>query len=251
MPRKPPDWRTLSAMSSLLIKLMVGWAGLVVVFEAAAANNVTSAAVRAVLDMSLGLALLWIIGGGTLTVFLRGRAAALVARIGLGWRAKFVLFATLLALIEEAISTGMTNLAPLFGVRVGEAYITASANYLDVILFHSVIVFVPMFVGWAWLLGRRAFSPNAVFLLFGLTGTLSEILSFGTQNLVSLGFWCCVYGLMVYLPAYALPADRGAKTPRPFDYVLAILVPFALAIPVAILVGILHPTPIHFPPITP
>ena len=34
-----------------------------------------------------------------------------------------------LALVEEAIATTMTNLAPLFGVRIGEAYITdASGN---------------------------------------------------------------------------------------------------------------------------
>lgn len=55
-----------------------------------------------------------------------------------GWKKKFVVFATVLALIEEAITTTMTNLAPLFGVEIGEAYITASTNYVDVVLFHSV-----------------------------------------------------------------------------------------------------------------
>ena len=39
----------------------------------------------------------------------------------LDWRIKFVLFATVLALIEEAIAVSMTNLAPFFGVKVGEA----------------------------------------------------------------------------------------------------------------------------------
>jgi hypothetical protein len=32
-------------------------------------------------------------------------------------------------------------------------------------------MFVPLFVGWALILSRYAFSPFAVFLLFGLTGT--------------------------------------------------------------------------------
>ncbi len=66
-----------------------------------------------------------------------------VSRFRLDWRLKFIVFATLLALTEEAITTTMTNLAPLFGVKVGEAYITASTNYLDVVALHSVVMFVP------------------------------------------------------------------------------------------------------------
>jgi hypothetical protein len=34
---------------------------------------------------------------------------------------KFIVMATVLALTEEAITTTMTNLAPLFGVKVGLA----------------------------------------------------------------------------------------------------------------------------------
>jgi hypothetical protein len=64
----------------------------------------------------------------------------------------------------------MTNLAPLFGVKVGQAYITSSTNYLDVVALHSVVMFVPLFVGWAVTLSCYDFSPFAVFLLFGLTG---------------------------------------------------------------------------------
>ena len=40
----------------------------------------------------------------------------------------------------------MTNCAPLFGVEMGEVYITASGNDMDVVLFHSVVVFVPQFL---------------------------------------------------------------------------------------------------------
>jgi hypothetical protein len=61
----------------------------------------------------------------------------------------FVVMATLLALVE-AITTGMTNLAP-------------------------------MFVAWAATLRRVDFRPNAVFLLFGLTGTLAEA-GFGSRS---------------------------------------------------------------------
>ena len=70
-----------------------------------------------------------------------------------------------MALLEEAVTTTMTNCAPLLGVSLGQAYITASSNYFDVILGHSVIVFVPQFAAWAWLLSRYDFQPAEVFLL--------------------------------------------------------------------------------------
>jgi hypothetical protein len=239
-------------MSSLLIKLMIVWAAGIVTLQTLAAQEADSAPIRAILGMSLVLALLWIVGGGLISWRSRAAIRARVLPVRLGWRLKFVLFCIGLALLEEAVTVSMTNLAPLFGVAVGEAYITASADYLDVVLFHSVIVFVPMFVVWAWLLGRRAFSPNAVFLLFGVTGTLGEMISFGAQP-VTLGFWVCIYGLMVYLPAYSLPsaAERGAIQPHLLDYPLALVLPFLLAIPVAIVVGSIHPISIHFPPIAP
>src|SRR6267154_1609570 len=109
---------------------------------------------RATVGMGWGLILLWIGAGGSLMYLLRGKIEALIARVPLGWRWKFILFSTLLALVEEVITTTVTNLAPVFGVRPGEAFITASANYLDVVTMHSVVVFIPMFVGWQWLLGR-------------------------------------------------------------------------------------------------
>lgn len=71
------------------------------------------------------------------------------------WQVKFILLGIIaMTLLEEAITTFMTNLAPFFGVKVGEAYITACTNYLDVVLLHSVIVFVPWFIAWAWILKR-------------------------------------------------------------------------------------------------
>jgi hypothetical protein len=174
-------------------------------------------------------------------------------RVRLPWQVKFVLGCTTLALTEEAITTLMTNFAPLFGVTLGEAYITASANYFDVVLYHSVVVFVPMFIGCAVLLHWWRFSPFAVFLLFGVVGLLAETISFGLHNLGNFAFWIFVYGLMVWLPAHWAPPERSARTPRWWAYPIVVVVPF-LFLP---LMGILAPwlwlTPkhpnIHFPPI--
>jgi hypothetical protein len=206
---------------------------------------------RAVLLMGSGLVLIWVlIGGGLMRVF-RDPIARVVRRIGLDWRVKFVLFATLLAMTEELVTTGMTNAAPLFGVPVGAAYITASANYFDVIALHSVVVFIPMFIAWAVLLRYIDFHPNDVFLLFGLTGILAEASFGGGQAFAEFAPWIFVYGLMVYLPAYSLPAERAARPPRWWHYAVAVILPILFAIPLALVVGTLHPIPIHFPPILP
>ncbi len=210
---------------------------------------------RAVLAMAWGLILLWVWVAGGLMWYCRGTVNGWAERLRLPWRIKFVLGCTLLACAEEAVTTTLTNCAPLFGVAVGEAYITASANYLDVVLYHSVVMFVPMFIAWAVLLGGWRFEPFQVFLLFGITGTLAETLSFGTQNLGNAGMWIFVYGLMVWLPAHWAPADRPAWPPRWWAYPVAVLLPIAFAPLAFVLAPWLwltpkHP-PIHFPPIAP
>jgi hypothetical protein len=212
---------------------------------------------RAVGSMGLGLIILWIIIGGALQVRFRDRVRDFVQGVSGGWRIKFVLFCIFMAMLEEVVTVTMTNLASAFGVGYGEAYITASGNYLDVIFFHSVVVFVPMFIAWAWLLSRYQFSPNAVFLLFGLTGTLAESISFGTQNLIMFGMWVFVYGLMVYLPAYSIPAERGARPPRAWHYPLTIVFALVSAIVFILIVwglggvvGVQSHPPIHFPPLS-
>ncbi|HEY5909805.1 MAG TPA: hypothetical protein VJA21_04295 [Verrucomicrobiae bacterium] len=221
--------------------------------SAVTALNLRSRITRAVLGMAWGLILLWVLLGGGLMVRFREPIRAFISRIPWDWRLKFVLFATVLALLEEAVTTTMTNLAPLFGVQVGAAYITASANYLDVVALHSVVVFVPMFVGWALMLWRYSFSPFAAFLMFGLTGTLAEALSFGPGNLLQAGFWIFVYGLMVYLPAFCVPADRLARRVRWWHYPLGVVVPFFFlpVVPLPLLAGLLFPhhPKIHFPPL--
>lgn len=206
---------------------------------------------HAVISMGSGLIILWVFVCGGMMFWLRRSIAAFVQRIPIAWQVKFVLFATLLAMLEEVITTGMTNVAPLFGVRIGEAYITASTNYLDVILHHSVIVFVPMFIAWAWLLSRWRFSPFQVFLLFGLTGLFAESLTFGMQHLSEFAMWIFVYGLMVYLPAYSIPEERPGSAPRWFAFPLAVLLPFLFGIPLGLLLHLIFPNhpDLHFPPI--
>jgi hypothetical protein len=185
---------------------------------------------RAIILMADGMILLWLIVGGSLTPMLRRRFVPRVAAITLDWRVRFVLFCTAMALLEEVITTTMTNCAPLLGTTPEEAHITASTNYLVVVCFHSVVVFVPMFVAWAWMLSRWNFSPLKVLLLFGITGSLAE----ATINPTSLigGFWVFVYGLMVYLPACTVPQDRGAKRLRWWHYPLAVVLPVLAVIPV-------------------
>ena len=221
-------------MLRTLIRFLAAWtilSTLIVLIIAVVGMGPNS---RAVAMMGAGLVLLWIVLGGTLMWTMRGRVRDLVLRIRLPWPLTFVLFCTLLALTEEAVTVSMTNLAPLFGVPLGAAYITASANYLDVVALHSVVVFVPMFIAWAGLLSWRSFSPFATAILFGITGLLAEVMSFGSQNLLFTGSWVLVYGLMVYLPAWTAPGD--AAPPRLWTYPVAIFLPLAVAIPVALVI---------------
>jgi hypothetical protein len=185
---------------------------------------------RAIILMAVGLVVFWVLIGGLITLRYRDRIRGRLLRFPLRWEWTFFLVATGLALIEEAVTTSMTNLAPEFGSQIGVAYITASNNYLIVISFSSVVVFVPEFAGWVLLLRRYAFSPNEVFLLYGFLGTTMEA-SLNPTALIA-GFWFFVYGLMVYLPAYAVPARTHAIRPRWFHYVLAYFVPLACALPV-------------------
>lgn len=178
---------------------------------------------KAVIKMVWGLILIWIVICGSLMYFFRDTVRDLVQGIRLPWQVTFPLLCTGLALLEEAVTVSMTNLAPFFGAEVGQAYITASANYLHTVLFHSVIVFIPMFLVWTVLLHFFDFPPAHVFLLFGLTGSIAEM-SISPTNILA-GFWFFVYGLMIYLPVYSLPANRSARKPKWWAYPLAVVAP--------------------------
>ena len=206
----------------------------------------------ATVKMVCGLIVLWIVLGGTLMHYFRDSARQFIQGLPLDWRVKFTLFATVLALVEEAIAVLMTNLAPLLGVNRGEAYLTASTNYLDLVLFHSVVVFIPLFIAWAVLLTRYDFSPFAVFLLFGITGILCEAIINPAGAFFGVAQWIFIYGLMVYLPAYCLPRGRGARAVRWYHYVFAVPAAFLIALPLLLpllyLIGhiLKHPSGAHF-----
>jgi hypothetical protein len=236
--------------ATILVLVLAAWMLLVSGFVLAIGWK--SPVHRAVLGMAWGLIILWVGVCGLTMWRWRDLWRRLAARVPLPWGLKFVLGCVMLMMVEEAVTTLMTNCAPLFGVKVGQAYITASANYFDVVLYHSVVAISPMFIGWAVMLWRWRFSPFAVFILFGLTGFLAEGLTFGLSP-GSLAFWVFVYGLMVWLPAYCVPAERSAREPRWWAYPLAVAIPFLFLPLMAVLAPWLwltpkHP-PIHFPPI--
>lgn len=208
-----------------------------------------SASVRAVVGMMLVVVLVWCIIGGTLALIYKDRVRAFVLRLPGSWQVKFVIFAITMLLLEEVCTVTMTNMAPLFGVKIGEAYITASSNYLDVVLGHSVIVLFPHFIVWAWFLTKYDVSPAMVFLLYGITGNIAEVQFGGLSNALA-GFWIFIYGLMIYLPAYCIPMDRDVKRPKWWFYPISLILPGFASVPFVIWVQILHPIqPIHFPPI--
>jgi len=244
--------------SGTLIKIFIGISALqfalatgVFLFSFAPEKVVT----HAVLGMGLGLYLFWIILFGAATAFFKDQIRRAMDGLKIEWHLKFVVFCIALVMLEEGVTTTMTNLAPIFGARIGQAYITASANYWDVILGHSVIVIAPMFVAWAVLLSRFDFDANQALLCFGLTGTVAESLFGGPQHVLEIGMWMFVYGLMIYLPAYCVPRREKARRPRWYHFILAVFLPFLFSIAfMAVAVPVVHhlrpSSATDFPPIS-
>jgi len=208
-------------MQKLFVKILAIW--LVVSSFLITLLNFSNNIARARLLMAWGLIIFWIILGGYIMYKKRDTFKSIFEKLPGKWTTKFFLFCVTLALIEEAIATLLTNMAPVFGSSVSNAYITASANFLQVVTHHSVIIFLPFFMAWVWLLKRYDFSANQAFWFFGITGTIAEAISFG--NFAEFGLWIFVYGLMVYLPTYCIPTDRGAKPVRFWHYPLVIIAP--------------------------
>lgn len=187
---------------------------------------------NAIIGMAIGLTVVWMIIGATIQLWLKEKITPTDKRVVM----QFTIGATIMALIEEAITTTMTNLAtPVWGVSPDEAYITASTNYIEVILLHSVIIFIPMYWCWGYLLDKYDFHHLWVYVLFGITGTLAETLAFGVGNLINIGFWINIYGLTVYLPARRVQKP-GRTKPVWYHYLIAILLPIITALPVVFLV---------------
>lgn len=207
----------------------------------------------AMAKMTSGLIVLWIFVGGGLMYRFRDSIRARVLASPWSWKKKFVIFATLMACLEEVVTVSMTNLATVFGSSPEIAHITASTNYFDTILFHSVIVFIPYFIVLAYvILPRYDFKPFGTFLAFGVVGTVGEAIFAGNFS-VFIGFpmWAFVYGLMVYLPMYSLPENRGTRPVNFFHYIALGPALFLMSLPlivpiVGIITGILDHPSVHY-----
>jgi hypothetical protein len=233
----------LSSPSAVIIVLIIPLMLLELVGVTAEGRKRYPSFEGAILLMAGTLALVWNVIGGTAMFLFRNRVRALLGRSRLSARATFVLFATALALLEEVVTTTLTNLAPAFGSS--QAFITASRNYLEVVIWHSVIVIAPMFVVWAWLLDRYIFRASAVFLLFGINGVLAELLIGGPAILMA-PFWIFVYGLMIFLPAYSFTRTTEARAPRWYLYPAAIGFCLLASAAVAVVVNLAAPHLPHF-----
>ena len=202
----------------------------------------------ALFRMALSVFFVWIVLGGWLQRKYLQKNYKKLTTLSSSPILTFTLFATALACIEEMVTTLMTNLAPLFGAARGTSYITASTNFFDVIFFHSVIAFVPMFVTLGYLLKRYAISPFAAFLLYGIVGTFAEMIFSGPATGSSAPYWICIYGLIVYLPAHQfINTER-----KPFFFIfyplLVPLIAFSALATIWIPKVLNHPS-IHFAPI--
>ena len=233
----------MSSPAVLIIRLLIPLMLLELVGIAAEGRKRYPSFEGAIMLMAATLAVVWNVIGGTMMYLLRNSARDLVRRSPLSRSVTFVLFAMALALLEEAVTTTLTNLAPTFGSS--QAFITASRNYLEVVCWHSVVVIVPMFVVWAWLLSRCRFSPSSVFLLFGINGVLAELL-IGGPALLMAPFWIFIYGLMIFLPAYSFCQDIEVRSPRWYHYPGAIVGCLLASAAVAAVVNLLSPHLPHF-----
>lgn len=202
------------------------------------------------------LIFVWVAVGGWLMHRYQLSIISLIQRYKQRPKSAFVVSGIILACIEEAIACLATNLHGPFGDPTGQAYITASSNYFDLIFLHSVIVIVPLLIAWSMVLERYRFSVSRFFILFGVQGALAEVVFAGMQPAL-FPTWLLVYGLMVWLPYKALvPAfdlARERRVPGVAAHVVSLLlahlggVIFTFVF-IAISHGIFgHPLS-HFPP---
>lgn len=191
---------------------------------------------KAIIKMALLLNLIWCVIFGIITFKYKDKIKQKFDNFkpNWNWKKKFFIFFLGLILLEEIITTTLTNLAPVLGGELGKAFITASTNYFEVVFFHSAIIFVPFIFIWIYLFSKYDFSPNQAFLLFGLVGTLAEAM-LSPFALIS-GFWFFVYGLMVYLPAYTLPQRENLNSAGIWAHIQAIILPFIVSIPMSLFV---------------
>lgn len=157
---------------------------------------------RAILLMGWGVVLFWIvIGGGLMYQYRDALAGALMK---LKWPNYLLFFCLSVALffLEEVVTTSMTNLAPVFGAPLGSAAITFTSNYFTAVFYHSLPIVGVLIIIFTWIFFRFRLSATQMFFFFGIAGYLIETTN-NPNNFLNVPFWIFVYGLMVWLPAYA------------------------------------------------
>jgi hypothetical protein len=70
---------------------------------------------RAIIKIATRLILVWCVLGGLVMYRFRDGFNAWATRIPLGWRTRFVVLCIIFAMLEGAVTTGLTNMAPLLG----------------------------------------------------------------------------------------------------------------------------------------
>ncbi len=190
----------------------------------------------AVVTMALGLLFIW----GVVIALIQRRLIHLISPKHLS-KVKFFVLLILamigLALMAEVVSTIMTNTAYFWSLSPNEAYITASPNYIEVVTRHSVIVFIPQFLGVSLLHYRYQFKAFTWFILYGLVGYFNEWLAFGSAAAwVSIPFWMIIYGWIVYLPTHVITPMHERIQPKSYHYLLALVLPLLLSMPWALFV---------------
>ncbi len=145
------------------------------------------------------LIIFWVFLCGSIIYFSRNLFWKYYLKITWPFWIKFTTFATLFFLIEEAIATAINYY--FYPITKGMVMLTASTNYLEVIMKHSVFVFIPIFIIFSIFIKSFKLNPTKSFLYFGIVGTLAEISIGGLTSLLQFAMWIFVYGLIVYLPS--------------------------------------------------
>lgn len=236
-------------ISKKLKKFLFGWGILYFIFVGIVAFTQGSSDVqkelgeKAAFIMQLGQFITWslLIAPFLLPRFLPAILNFFKKRFNLGKKTLFVLLASMAVLIEEAVAILWNNsVSSSFPSLSDNTLLTATTNYFDLIAKHSVIVFIPMVVVWAYLLSRRNYNAGEAFLYFGMGGILAELVyNFNPLPLMAAGLWVFIYGYMVYTPAIIV---FGNEEKFSFSFRragFAILLSFLAAIPVALIVSIL------------
>lgn len=201
---------------------------------------------RAAIVMQWGSFIIWVvIMGFFLAPSIASFVSGLVKSFGFGQKSIFIVGATALALIEEAVAIFLNNNVSTSLSTSSGTILTATRNYFELVTQKSVVVFIPMFIVWAYLLKNKHYSAEEAFLYFGLTGILAEFWFMpGPLIFIAGGFWMLVYGAMVYAPAVLLV---GKKEKFDFSFrraIFAIFLSFLAATPVAFFVLVLTAKPV-------